>query len=163
VLAVIHALAQADGQVDLHEYCLSRLLYRELYESMHRTTPWPGRRPPREAVNQAAATLLAVLADGGRQDRAAAGAAYRAGLAQVVPGAALPFAPVSAVALERVWPVLDVMDGPEKQFLVGGVVTVIGNDGVMTVAEIELLRTVCALLHCPLPPIADTSPEQIAQ
>ncbi|MFL6125858.1 M48 family metallopeptidase [Actinophytocola sp.] len=163
VLAAIQALVHADGQVDLHEYCLSRLLYRELYESMHRTTPWQGRRAPREAVNQAAATLLSVLADAGQQDRNAAAAAYRAGLAQVVPGAALPFAPVPPVALESVWPVLDGLDGPEKQFLVGGMVTVIGNDGVMTVAEIELLRTVCALLHCPLPPLADTSPEQIAQ
>lgn len=42
-------------------------------------------------------------------------------------------------------------------------VTAIGHDGTMTVAEIELLRTVCALLHCPLPPLADASPEQVAQ
>ena len=32
-----------------------------------------------------------------------------------------------------------------------GVVAVIGYDGVMTLAETELLRTVCALLHCSLP------------
>jgi len=162
-LACIHALAQADGQVDLHEYCLSRLLHRELYESMHRTSPWRGRRAPRETINQAAATLLAVLADAGQQNREDAEVAYRAGLAQVVPGTRVPFAPVPAVALENVWPVLDVLDGPEKQFLVTGMVTVIGHDGVMTVAEIELLRTVCALLHCPLPPLADASPEQVAQ
>jgi len=161
VLACIHALAQADGQVDLHEYCLSRLLHRELYESMHRRAPWQGHRAPREAVTAAAATLLAVLAAAGQPDRAAADAAYRAGLAQVVPDAALPFNPVPAVALESVWPVLDGLDGPEKQFLVTGMVTVIGHDGVMTVAEIELLRTVCALLHCPLPPLADASPEQV--
>jgi hypothetical protein len=42
-------------------------------------------------------------------------------------------------------------------------VTVIGHDDVMTVAEIELLRTVCALLHCPLPPLADARPEQVVQ
>ena len=69
----------------------------------------------------------------------------------------------AAVQLEGLWPGLDGLDGPEKQFLVAGMVTVIGDDGVMTVPEIELLRTVCALLHCPLPPLADTSPEQIAQ
>lgn len=161
ILACIHALTQADGQVDLHEYCLSRLLHRELYESMHRTSPWQGRRAPREAIAQAGATLLAVLADAGQPDRTAAEAAYRAGLAQVVPGATLPFAPVPAVALEGAWPVLDGLDGPEKQFLVAGMVTVIGYDGVTTVTEIELLRTVCALLHCPLPPLADARPEQV--
>ena len=68
-----------------------------------------------------------------------------------------------AAALEHVWPVLDGLDGPEKQFLVAGVVTVTGHDGVMTVTEVELLRTVCALLHCPLPPLADASPEQVTQ
>jgi hypothetical protein len=53
------------------------------------------------------------------------------------------------------------LDGPEKAFLVTGMVTVIGHDGVSTVSEIELLRTVCAVLHCPLPPLAQASPEQV--
>jgi hypothetical protein len=114
-------------------------------------------------VNQAAATLLAVLAAAGQQDPARAAVAYAAGMAQVVPGTTVPFAPAPAVALENVWPVLDGLDGPEKQYLVTGMVTTIANDGVMTVSEIELLRTVCALLHCPLPPLADASPEQVAQ
>jgi Zn-dependent protease with chaperone function len=164
VLACIHALTQADGQVDLHEYCLSRLLHRELYESMHRTSPWQGRRRVRrEAIHQAAATLLSVLADAGQRDRAAAEAAYRAGLAQVVSDVTLPFTPVPVVSLEGGWPVLDALDGQHKQLLVAGMVTAIGHDGTMTVAEIELLRTVCALLHCPLPPLADARPEQVTQ
>jgi hypothetical protein len=114
-------------------------------------------------VNHAAATLLAVLAAAGQPDRAVAESAYRAGLAQVVPGATLPFTPVPAVALEGVWPVLDGVDRVEKQYMITGMVTVIGHDGMLTVAEIELLRTVCALLHCPLPPLADARPEQVAQ
>jgi Zn-dependent protease with chaperone function len=160
VLACIHALAQADGVLDLHEYCLSRLLHRELYESVHRTSPWRGRRAGRQAINQAAATLMAVLAAVGNPGQAED--AYRAGLAQLVPGQPPPFAPVPPVALENVWPVLDGLDGPEKQYLVTGMVTVIGHDGVMTVPEIELLRTVCALIHCPLPPLAEARPEQVA-
>jgi hypothetical protein len=160
VMGCLHALAQADGLVNLHEYCLSRLLHRELYEAVHRTSPWAARRAPRHAVHQAAATLLAVLAEAGRQGQPED--AYRAGLAQVVPGQALPYTPVQPVALENVWPVLDGLDGPEKQFLVAGMVTVIGHDGVMTVSEIELLRTVCALIGCPLPPLADARPEQVA-
>jgi hypothetical protein len=164
VLACIHALIQVDGRIDVFEYCLSRLLHRELYESMHRTSPWAGRRAPREVANRAAATLLALLAQAGSADPAEAGAAYLAGLAQVVPGEPIPFDPpaAGAVALEGGWPVLDALDGPEKEFLVTGMVTVIGHDGVMTVSEIELLRTVCALLHCPLPPLAQVRPEQVA-
>jgi Zn-dependent protease with chaperone function len=160
VMACIHALTQADGHLSLHEYCLSRLLHRELYESVHRVSPWAGRRAQQQVINQSVATLLAVLAETGRPGQAEA--AYRAGLAQVVPGQPLPFAPVPPVMLENVWPVLDGLDGPEKQYLVAGMVTVIGHDGVTTVAEIELLRTVCALLHCPLPLLADARPEQVA-
>ena len=81
----------------------------------------------------------------------------------MVPGSPLPYDPpaAGAVALEPAWQALDALDGPEKEFLVAGMVTVIGHDGVMTVSEIELLRTVCALLHCPLPPLAQAQPEQV--
>jgi Zn-dependent protease with chaperone function len=163
VLTCVNAFSNPDGPMDLYEYCLSRLLHRELYESMHRTPPWRARRARRETVHTATAILLSVLADAGHPDEAAAEAAYRAGLAQVMPGVTLPFAPAPVASLEGGWPVLDALDGPEKQSLVAGMVTVIGHDGTMTVAEIELLRTVCALLGCPLPPLADASPEQVAR
>jgi hypothetical protein len=165
VLACIHALIRADGRIEVFEYCLSRLLHRELYEAMHRSSPWgrQGRRAPQDVTNRAIATLLALLAQAGTTDQRAAGAAYLAGLARVVPGEPIPFDPPAegAVALEGRWPALDGLDGPEKEFLVAGMVTVIGHDGVMTVSEFELLRTVCALLHCPLPPMAQARPEQV--
>jgi Zn-dependent protease with chaperone function len=164
VLAVIHEMIRVDGRIDVFEYCLSRLLHRELYESMHRASPWAARRAPREVLERATATLLALLARSGSTDTAAADAAYRAGLAKVLPDTTIPYQPPAAgpVALEDGWPALDALDGPEKEFLVLGMVTVIGHDGVTTVAEIELLRTVCAVLHCPLPPLADASPERVA-
>jgi hypothetical protein len=52
---------------------------------------------------------------------------------------------------------LAALDAADKRRLVTGVVTVISHDGLMTVEEVELLRTVCALLHCPVPPLAETS------
>jgi Zn-dependent protease with chaperone function len=164
VLACIHALIRADGHIDVFEYCLSRLLHRELYESMHHASPWRGRRAPREVTNRAVAMLLALLAQAGSADPHAAGAAYRAGLAHVVPGEPIPYDPPAqgALALEHAWPALDALDGPEKELLVTGMVTVIGHDGAMTVSEAELLRTVCALVHCPLPPLAQARPEQVA-
>jgi Zn-dependent protease with chaperone function len=168
VLACIHALIRADGRIEVFEYCLSRLLHRELYEAMHRSSPWgrqgrQGRRAPQDVTNRAVATLLALLAQAGTADQRAAGAAYLEGLARVVPGEPIPFDPpaAGAVALEGLWPVLDGLDGPEKEFLVAGMVTVVGHDGVMTVSEFELVRTVCALLHCPLPPMAQARPEQV--
>lgn len=165
VLAAIHAVIQADHRVEVFEYCLARLLHRELYESMNRTSPWGGRRSP-EQTNRAIATLLALLARYGHSGITAAPAAYAAGMAVVLPGVQLPFQPPQqgAVSLEELWPALDALDGPEKQFLVSAMVTVIGHDGMLTVSEIEVLRTVCAILHCPLPPLAETvRPEHVSR
>ena len=46
---------------------------------------------------------------------------------------------------------LDQLQPPAKQKLIAGLVRTIGNDGVFKVEESELLRTTCALLHCPMP------------
>jgi len=40
-----------------------------------------------------------------------------------------------------------------KKVLIEGLVRCIAHDRTLAVAEAELLRTVCAVLHCPLPPI----------
>jgi len=40
-----------------------------------------------------------------------------------------------------------------KKVLIEGMVRCIAHDRRLSVEEGELLRTVCAVLHCPLPPI----------
>jgi hypothetical protein len=42
--------------------------------------------------------------------------------------------------------------------LVEGLVRTVAHDRRLSVAEGELLRTVCATLHCPLPPILSAPP-----
>ncbi|NUT37753.1 MAG: peptidase M48, partial [Hamadaea sp.] len=62
--------------------------------------------------------------------------------------------PRGVVELEGVWTALDELAPADKSRLVQAVVAVIGADRSVSVAEAELLRTVCALLHCPLPPLS---------
>ena len=50
-------------------------------------------------------------------------------------------------------PRLEQLEPLAKKRLIDGLVKTITTDDVMTEAESELLRTVCALLHCPLPPL----------
>lgn len=78
-------------------------------------------------------------------------------MAQVFPGQALRYAPpVDFVqALEQDLPRLDEVEPRGKALLVEGLVASIGNDGRITVPEAELLRTLCAVLHCPLPPMLE--------
>ncbi|MGH3738235.1 MAG: M48 family metallopeptidase, partial [Micromonosporaceae bacterium] len=89
----------------------------------------------------------------GNPDPAAAQAAFTAGAGTLLPG--LRYAPPAEglLALEPVWPALDGLAERDKAALVASLVTVISHDGVVTAEEWELLRTVCALLHCPLPPL----------
>jgi hypothetical protein len=54
-------------------------------------------------------------------------------------------------ALETVWPVLDGLEPLAKQLVVESLVAAMAHDGHIRVAEAELLRTVCGVLHCPLP------------
>lgn len=152
----IYELIRVDGRTTVFEYCLASLLRRELHEVLYHRSPWEGRRTTLAAAGQAVSTLLAVLARVGHRDALAADAAYRAGAGRMPQAASFPYAPPQQglVALDAVWPVLDGLDGPEKALVVAGLVDVIAHDGVMTVEEIELLRTVCGLLHCPLPPVS---------
>lgn len=160
VLQGITALAAADGRSSLFEYSLSTLLHRELYEAAHRTPPWGRRHTTPRRAQRAIATLLSVLADVGTDDPEQARAAYRAGLSRMLPSADLPFAPPAEghLALDAAWPLLDGLPARAKQQLVEAIVAVIGYDGTLTIEESELLRTVCAMLHCPLPPLAGVEP-----
>jgi hypothetical protein len=48
---------------------------------------------------------------------------------------------------------LDALQPAAKEMLVKSMVRTVSHDLRMTVAESELLRAICAALHCPLPPL----------
>ena len=151
----VHALVHADGQVSLFEYCLGRLLVVQVRESLDPSRYARfGRRKPGNVRNEFA-TLLAVVAQAGHDDAASAQRAYLAGLQRVLPRDHLPYAPPASgvLALDAVWEPLDALDPLAKQAMVEAVTAAVGHDGRVSVAEAELLRTICAALHCPLPPM----------
>lgn len=155
ILASINGLIRADGRTTVFEYCLSTVLHRELFESMYHRAPWGERAQSLGGAAQAVATLLAVLARIGDPDPRRAEAAYRSGMARVLPQQPIPFAPPpqGLVALDAVWPVVSGLRGADQAALVAAMVEVIGHDGTMTVQETELLRTVCATMQVPVPPL----------
>jgi Zn-dependent protease with chaperone function len=156
-LDTVHAVVHADGRVSLFEYCLARLLEVQVRESLDPSRHARfGRRKP-AGVRQEFATLLAVVAHAGHADEAAARRAYLAGLQRVLPRDHLPYAPPAhgVVALDSVWEPLDALDPLAKQVLVEAITDAVSHDGRVSVAEAELLRTICGVLHCPLPPVLD--------
>jgi Zn-dependent protease with chaperone function len=156
IMGSLDALIKADGRVDVFEFCLSTLLRTELHEVIHHRPPWGKQRQTLASAAQPIATLLAVLARVGHDNPRQGESAFRAGLYRVLPGHHVPFAPPQQglSALDPVWPALDGLQGSDKAALVESLVMVISHDGVMTTQEVELLRTVCGVLHCPVPPLA---------
>ncbi len=153
VVNQVAQLIHADGVITAHEYCLSRLVYSELGASIRPPSQWRFDRGRLSGAREAVTTLLTVVAYAGNRDPAAAERAFQSGMRRVLPGPEVAYRPPAegVTALETAWPVLSGLAPEETQRLVAGVVAVISDDGVTTVTEMELLRTICGLLHCPLP------------
>jgi Zn-dependent protease with chaperone function len=153
-LDTVHAVINSDGDVSLFEYCLGRLLQVQVIDSLE-----PGRhagfgRRKLPDAGSEVSTLLCVVAQSGNDDPAAAQRAYLAGIQHVLPRAHLPYLARAngVLALDGAWPALDALDPLASQALVEAIVATIAHDNRVTVAEAELLRTICGVLRCPLPP-----------
>jgi len=151
----LNALIAADGRVELDEYCLAKLIGLQVIEALSPATALAiGRVKLPDAADDLAA-LLAIVARHGHDDAASAARAYLVAIDEVLPGRALPYAPPDdwIGALDRALPTLDRLAPAGKELVVGALTRAIGEDGVVSVAEAQLLRTITAALHCPLPPL----------
>jgi hypothetical protein len=155
LMKTISFLIQADGQVGVFEYCLSRLLRDQLNEVLHAHAAKAFGNKTLPQCRRSVQVLLTVLAQQGHADGSAARAAYLAGLDVVMPREALPFQPIEGwtAALDAALGELDDLKPQATGPLVEAMLAVLDHDGHVTVAEAELLRVVCATLHCPLPPL----------
>ncbi|HEY1588836.1 MAG TPA: M48 family metalloprotease, partial [Rhodanobacter sp.] len=154
LLGTLDALVRLDGRVDLDEYCLTRLLRVQLFEAQQpRRTPLDGlKKLP--ACRDSIALVCAVVAAQGSADEASARRAWLLAMQQMYPGAAMPWqAPPAAwqAPFERALDDLDGLMPAAKDLLVQGLASAIHADGMVSTQEAELLRVICASLHCPLP------------
>ncbi|MEO0998008.1 MAG: M48 family metallopeptidase [Pseudomonadota bacterium] len=159
LLDLLSRLIEADGEIDLHEYCFYRLMTVNIGQSL---APARGRRAPRvprRELRQAAIDLLAVLADQGHDDDAARRRAFEAGKALLGSWAeSVDFEPksgdgVTTRVIDHSLDILLRLTAKSRLRLVAAVAAVAADDGRLTIAEAELIRIVCATLDCPLPPL----------
>ncbi len=156
---VLKQLIKADGRVSLEEYCLARLVGVQVIDALNpATTRVMGRIKLGDAETELC-DLFSVVAQFGHDDIEGGRRAYVFGLNEVLPGMKPVYAPPAdwALALDRALPRLDLLTPAGKEMVVRGLTHAISADGVVSVNEAELLRTVCAALHCPLPPILQQS------
>ena len=156
LLGVLDALARADGRITVLEYCLTRLVAGYVLDS---TSPARRAQPGRgrlAGTGEAAVAVLGALAAAGSSDPAKAEHAFTTAIAHLFPASKIAYAPPAVLpALDGAWPVLDALDPRTKQRFVEAMVAAVLDDGVLAPAEAELVRTACALLHCPLPALLD--------
>lgn len=150
---IANDLIHADSRLDVFEFCLAKLLETLLNDELQARAPH-GRLSLEDAQNELA-VLFVTLAQLGAHDDNSARMAYEAGMSAVFPMRRPPYQHLYdwPKRLSDALPRLEDLHPFAKKAAIEGLVKTIVSDDVMTVEEAELLRAVCALVHCPLPPL----------
>jgi Zn-dependent protease with chaperone function len=156
LVGLVDDLAHADGGARIFDYALSRLLRRQVAEALA-----PQARAARSGVKLHALqaevqVLFSLIAQSGHASASEARTACETGQRRLFPQGSLPYAPPSpwVAPLDHALLKLDRLPPLVKQELVAALTLTVTHDRKVTLAEFELLRVMCALLHCPLPPLA---------
>lgn len=161
---VVQELVVADRNVSLFEFCLGFLLRQHIGEVLAPRARKDGRKSLVDA-QAAIGLVLSLLADAGhRDDRRAAERAFAAGLAELGQSIAPKFeVPLDwSLRLDPALAELDQLRPIAKSMLIAAMTQAMAHDGRIDVAEAELLRTTCAALHCPLPPLLHEARTRLA-
>ena len=153
LVQILDALAHADGQVELEEYCLSALVRMQVLDALDPARGFVAGSLKLDDCRDAFALVASLVAEFGHDDAAGAQRAFQLAVQEALPGRALAYAPPAdwPVRLDAALVQLDRLDTAGKELVVRGLTRAIREDGQVRVAEAELLRVVCAALHCPLP------------
>jgi Zn-dependent protease with chaperone function len=150
-LHIQQMLIASDGDVDLFEWCVSRLLRQQLAPAPLQDV----RQVQLEHCTAASSLLLSALCHAGQDELAEVNAAFAAGkavlalpLAQLPAGSAL-----DARKLDMALRQLQALKPLQKPRLLKAMVACVSNDGRLQAAEGELLRVTALLLDCPMPPL----------
>jgi Zn-dependent protease with chaperone function len=146
-------LIHADSKIDVFEFCLAKLLETLLNDELEARAPHG--TGSLEDAQQEIGVLFSTLAQLGTQDERAARMAYEAGMSTVLPMRRPPYQHLDdwPRRLSDALPRLEALHPFAKKAVIEGLVRTVANDDLMTVEEAELVRGVCALMHCPLPPL----------
>lgn len=158
------ALVQADNRLSLFEWTLHHILLRHLRPQFERVSPPQVVYGDFQPVGNQCSLLLSALARASQQDD---DAAFAAG-AKLMPEASVRLLAREACtlnALDQALRDLAQVAPKERARLVNACAACICADGMVNVEECELLRAVCDMLDCPMPPLVagqEVSPSLLA-
>ncbi len=152
-MQLLQELTRMGGQISVFDYALEKLVSRSL-NTLGRPRDPHGRLGLAD-LPAPLGVVFAVLARHGAHDPVQARHAYEAGMASLLPQHRPPYSVIEdwIPAFDRALDELCALQIAAKHLLVEGLVRTIAHDETLTPAEAELLRTICAVLECPLPPV----------
>ncbi len=152
-VVVLKEVLRLDGTISAFEYALEKLAVRAL-------VPREAARDPHGnlALDDVAPSLgivFSVLARQGAGDEEQARQAYEAGIRMLLPMRRPAYSIIDdwVPAFDQALEQLCRLRVAAKQLLIEGLVRSIAHDEMLAPAEAELLRAICAVLECPLPPL----------
>lgn len=161
-------LMQVDGLIDTFEFTLTGVLRTHLRDAQSPAAAGKGNARLAQ-LHVPIQTVFSIVAGTGHTSEGEAREAYVRGVRSL--GKADPtiegaldagrfaaYSPAAAGGLEPALQELDTLTVRDKAELLKGLVETIMHDGQITVGEAEVLRAICAMLHCPLPPLVPASP-----
>jgi hypothetical protein len=155
VLATVNALNDADGQIDVFEYLMAKIIAQHLWESLNpQRVRLAGKKALKQVIDRAL-DVIAVLAHHGHESSTGIDTAYRAGstLLGADAKASMPVVEDWRETLDNALPALDQLKPADKEKLVKAMIATVMADNKIAVSEMELLRVVCLVIHVPLPMI----------
>lgn len=153
LLSGMNGMLSREGRVSIHAYVLRKMAQVQLRDERGRGVA-AGTRSLDDAVADLQ-LLFSVLATEGHDEAGDAQRAFDAGMQRLLPSARLRYAPAVQwpAALDLALDRLDLLAPEAKRAVVDALGVTIAHDGQLSVPESELLRAICASLHCPLPPL----------
>jgi len=156
----LDALVHADGRVDLDEYCLAKLVQAQVVAALDPAAGFKAGTLKLVDAQDELRDLAALIAHFGNDDDETAQRAFQAAMHEALPNASILYALPDdwQAALDRALATLSRLTPDGKQLTVQALTRAIAVDGKVTLSESELLRTTCAVLGCPLPPLLSDHP-----
>lgn len=153
LMSCLNSLLAGDRRVSLQSYVLRKLAQVHLHDELEPAAR--ERRLTLDAVQADAQVLFSVIAEHGHADSTSARRAYEAGMHRLFPRERPAYAAPQnwTASLDAALSRLDRLAPIVKEPLVEGLVATVTHDRQLTIGEAELLRAICATLHCPLPPL----------
>jgi len=161
-LSCFQELVRADNRLGLFEWTLYRILLRHLKPQYEKTAHVRTSHYGLQRLGHECSLLLSTLAYADNR-RPTAPTALARGAAKL-PGVEVRLLDPRECGLEQLSQALDVLSrvvAKQRRHLVAACAATICADHEVTVAEAELLRGICDMLDCPMPPLLPGGPADV--